>query len=179
VWGRFLGPRTDLCVGEEIGKETISWGKSRVRCEIGVGKGKQRWQGCVGGGGGPCSGTRAAGGRLRFTWARARTRPAWGRGSDARRRPPGRRRGKGRGEERARGGRALGRGSGAPRPAGRSSAAGKRERPVVVGAGESRARGRAGESAAAGRSSTSGGEAPKLQTEFGVFLSFHSHLTEI
>ena len=133
----------------------------------------------VGGGGGHCSGTRAAGGRLRFTWARARTRPAWGRGSDARRRPPGRRRGKGRGEERACGGRALGRGSGAPLPVGRSSAAGKRERPVAVGAGESRARGRAGESAAAGRSSTSGGEAPKLQTEFGVFLSFHSHLTEI
>ncbi|KAG2549235.1 hypothetical protein PVAP13_9KG166913 [Panicum virgatum] len=81
---------------------------------------------------------RPHGGRLRFTWARARTRPAWGRGSDARRRPPGRRRGKGRGEERARGGRALGRGSGAPRPVGWSSAAGKRERPVAVGAGESR-----------------------------------------
>ena len=33
---------------------------------------------------------------------------------------------------------------------------------VAVGAGESRARGRAGESAAAGRSSTSGGEAREL-----------------
>ena len=41
------------------------------------------------------------------------------------------------------------------------------------------ARGRAGESAAAGQSSTSRGEARELQREFGLFLSFHGHLTEI
>ena len=53
---------------------------------------------------------------------------------------------------------------------------------MAVGAGESRAsraRGRTGESAAAGQSSTSRGEARELQREFGVFLSFHGHLTEI